>query len=135
MCSDKLAARDGSAHRKLSRKQRRADDLREFAGLAVTRTAKDLETLTTRTKRSAATDSRYRERWQRDTRIQISIPVQLEIRNPNCRINDIGDVLPASNEDRRQPVSQLTVVSDNVGLQVAQHRVLPHLQQAFGRDV
>src|ERR1044072_5497326 len=100
MCSDKLAARDSGAHRELSRKQRRANDLREFAGLAATRTAKDLETLTVRPKSSATSDSRHRQRRQRDTRVQISIPVQLEIRNPNCRINDIGDVLPASDENR-----------------------------------
>src|SRR6185369_11544139 len=99
MCSDKLAARDSGAHRKLSRKQRRANDLREFASLAVTRTAENLETLTTRPQRSAAADSPHSQRRQRDTRVQISIPVQLEIRNPNCRVNDIGDILPARDED------------------------------------
>src|SRR3982751_2698125 len=102
MCSDKLAARDGRTHRKLSREQRGAYDLRKLGGLAAAGTAKDLQTLTATPQRSTTADSRHCQRGQRHTRVKISVLVQLEIRYTDCRIHDVGDVLAAGDEDSRQ---------------------------------
>src|SRR5690349_21735822 len=128
MRAHKLAARDGRTHRKLSGEQRGANDLGEFGGLAATRTAENLQTLATGSQRSATTDSRDGQRRQRHTRIKISVWVQLEIRYADRCVGYVRDVLTASDEDSREAVSQLAVVTDSVSLQVTQHRVLPDLQ-------
>src|SRR5205823_787235 len=81
-----------------------------------------------RGKACAAADSGDGQGRQREAHVE-SIGVQFEDGNAARRVDYVGDILPRRDEDGSETVRVLRVVTDGVGLQVADHGRAPDVEK------
>ena len=108
------------ADRQFARDEGRGHDLRELARGPVADAPEQLQAFALGRQRGPAAHGGHHEVGEARRDIDVVVTHQLEVEEADARIDDLRDVLPAGDEDRRQAVREMRVRAERSRLDTAE---------------